>query len=284
MVILTHALVPAGSPLATTADPAIVTQAQRWLEWAVARDGGNRLAYQGLAFALAAAGQEEEAVKAWQIADPTLYDFIMLVDTARRIQNRAHAVRWDRWAAIFRELAEQVPPDEPGSSEICHEWGRILLDQKEPPERILDVFTMAIERDRFFEQTHKVEAHFLRAEVLRGMKRWQEALRDYEWVTRFGEAYRGSWMWPVPYWAWVHQGHIYQRIYKNPEKAQRRFEAATKFNPNAKWAYLRLGALLQEQGKIEEARTVFKKVLQLDPCDEIARSVLDVGDALHPLR
>lgn len=281
VVMLTSALLPAGHPFALAPDVAALARTQQCFEKSASLDSENSRAFRGLALSLTAAGKEAEAVKMWQIADPTFYDFLWLLDTAVQRSDMRQDIRWNRWAIVLQDMAQQMGPEVPGSSEVYYEWGRVLRILEERPTwgELLDVSNTAVERDRFFWEEHQLDARFQRAELLRQDERWEEALRDYEWVTSFGETYRGSGMWPVPYSAWAHQGHIYQSVYGDYERAQHCYEAAIEFNPGVTWAYLSLGALYREQGKSQRAQTMFERVLELEPCNSKALAALGREEA-----
>ncbi len=102
--------------------------------------------------------------------------------------------------------------------------------------------------------------------TLRNLGRAAEALPDYEWLVVHAPDY---------YWGYTRLADLVWQVQGDAERAERLYLQAVALDAGNKWAYRGLAALYEETGRPAEAEAMYRKVLELDPEDAVARKGLE---------
>ncbi len=95
--------------------------------------------------------------------------------------------------------------------------------------------------------------------VLVGLRRWDDAIREFQ-------AAANDVLYATPEWAWYNMGEAY-RSKGDPAKAEEAYRKAIRMNDRYGPAYLRLASVLGDRGSWEEAVAVLGKCVELRPDD-----------------
>lgn len=273
----------------------IETKSQQLLHRAAGTDNDNLSAHRGLGWLYAIQGEKEKAADEWLIGGYRVTDFAERGEVLRTVMSYEDAITWYGWATwlkpelgdlwynigfIYEKLESwdkvvkayeyglSLSLVEIGESDIYYRLGKVLYEKiaQPDPDAALKFLDTAIDQDWFVMQSHAVEAHMLRARILRDFKRELEALHDYEWVIA---------QQPDHYWAYVSAGTLYWQSYENAVRAESLLMTAITILPERPEAYLRLGRLYQDVGRLTEAIKLFEQVIDFDPQNTAALKQLD---------
>ena len=129
-------------------------------------------------------------------------------------------------------------------------------------EKALAALTQAVAQPAFTDSDVETRAHLARADLLRTLDRFDEAVEEYEWVIAHDS---GS------YWAYMGLGISWWRGYRDSDLAEKALRQAAALQPDWKWAYHWLGGIYLATDRHDEALDVYMRVLEIDPEDEWAK-------------
>jgi tetratricopeptide (TPR) repeat protein len=182
-------------------------------------------------------------------------------DYAEVLKKQAIAAleKGDLYGAL--DLAQQSEKCNPRDPEIQYWLGRIYLGRKQLPQA-MERLQRALEwRQNYPEANLALGMTFLQ------LKRWDEAIAQYEIVTQNElfrtpeEAYNNIG------WAWLMKG--------DPDQAAQSFQTALSINPNYCPAHCNLGEVQAQKGNSAAAIRFFQQALQL--CPDYHRTHLLLG-------
>jgi len=177
-------------------------------------------------------------------------------------------LRKPRQALIaFRQAIQQRDSERIVSSLYFHIGQLLQSSAAGPPpwDAILGLYEAALAADRFVGRWERVGAHYGRGDVLRRMGRLQEAIEEFRWVVEER---------PEHYWGNVWLGVTLWQASGDVERAEKYLRQAIALKPEVKWAYHWLGEVYRKTGRWEEARIVYRQVLEIDPQDQVALQFL----------
>ncbi len=221
---------------------------------ALALDAGNRAAHRGLGFVLWERGMREAAGAEWWRGGVLAEDFVRAGWQARDAGDVAGARDWYERAMLT----------EPDASEHYVRLA-ILYEGDEDWEQALSLYEQALAVASFPSLGVEQRAHLGRANALRNLGRPADALSDYEWLVAHAP----------DYWSYVRLGELVWKVQGDTERAERLYLQAVALDEGNKWAYRGLAVLYENTGRLGEAAEAFRKVLELDPNDVLARQGLD---------
>lgn len=261
------------------------------LEQATSRAPSYDSAWRALGYLYYARGEESQAIDAWRqaggdvggellrkgVAAEAVADSTAALDWYRR----ATAVQpglvdaWLRAGDILEQDSEWDTATEwlaagstanPTNSDLHFRLARVhrRAATAQWPD-ILELTERAIEQDEFLYDWNLFQSHLLRADGLREMGDLPGALAEVTWVMERR---------PDDYWATLGRADLIWRLEQQTEEAERLFLAAIAIDPTNKWAYRQLAEFYVAQGRANEAKPLFERVIQLDPNDQIANEWL----------
>jgi tetratricopeptide (TPR) repeat protein len=155
-----------------------------------------------------------------------------------------------------------------GPSALYYQLGYLLQHEIEPHDLVgaWEFYQQAITLNDFANQGALLaDAYYQRGNLLTAQQRWDAASQEYRLAIQIR---------PKHYWAHITLAdalwHLGQR-----DAAYETAYAAITLAPDAKYAYRLVGNFYRFEGKVEDAREMFTKVITLDPRDQAARDVLE---------
>jgi tetratricopeptide (TPR) repeat protein len=166
---------------------------------------------------------------------------------------------WPAAIAVYEEAIASVPRN----SDLLYHLGRVIGQATWPTDwaTILQLADRAITNNAFLQDWNSRQTHLMRADALRGLGRHLEALNEYQWVLA---------RYPDDYWASLGRADTTWQALGDVPGAEKLFLAAIASNPDNKWGYRELAEFYATLGRIDEARALYERVLQLDPGDNAA--------------
>ncbi len=140
-----------------------------------------------------------------------------------------------------------------------------LGNDEESLETAVFLYQNAIKIDDFENPTRSIRAHYLVAEIYRRRNKVENAITEYQWVLKEN---------PNHYGANVRLAQLVWNENKNIQQAEGLLLRAIDANAQEKGAYRVLGAIYAENGRVEEAISMYKQILLIDPVDEQALAAL----------
>lgn len=233
---------------------ASLEDAERLLARAVALDASNRAAHRGLGFVLWERGAFEEAGSHWRRGGIPVGDFLRVASQAER-EDVTRAMEWYRKAMAAW----------PGAGEP-YVRAAILYENAKDWEAALALYERALATASFSSALMERRAHQGRGDALRNLGRPAEALPEYEWLVAHAPTY---------YWGYLRLAETVWQVQGDAERAEELYLQAITVDSQAKWAYRGLAVLYEATGRLQEAKTVYQKVLELDPEDALAKKRLE---------
>ncbi|MDQ7029699.1 MAG: tetratricopeptide repeat protein [Ardenticatenia bacterium] len=130
-----------------------------------------------------------------------------------------------------------------------------------PLDKALELYDAALAADRFVGHWERIGTHYNRGDVLRRMGRLQEAIEEFRWVVKER---------PEHYWGNIWLGVVLWQANGDVAGAEEYLRRAIALKPQTKWAYRWLGKIYWETGRLEEATPIYRRVLEIDPQDQVA--------------
>jgi len=266
-ILLNRALSSEGAPSEREAAAAEATLALS-ADWTAA----DRATWRLIGFARAAQGNETEAARAWLRAGDMADEFVNFGRRGRAAGEIHEGVTLREAGRPVEALeahrrALSAPLVEVGISDVYFEMGRIEAVELESPDlkAARDALDVALAENQFKEAS-KTAAYYYRAEVLRWTGMVDRAIVDYR---------RALSEEPDHYLANLRLGAILWEEQGEVEEAERLLMRAISVDPDVKWAYRSLAELYQETGREAEALFLYKRVLELDSQDSLARAQIE---------
>jgi len=164
--------------------------------------------------------------------------------------------------AAFR-MAERQPDSDVIISDIYFNLGQLLAS--DDLEVALNLYEAALSADSFLEAWRRRQVYYAKGEVLLHQGRPAEAMQAFESVLDLQ---------PDHYWAYIRLAQASWLANGDIAEAKQYLQWAMTINPDIKWSYRYLGDIYQEAGYLEEAKTAYQQVLEIDPRDEVALDFL----------
>lgn len=139
-------------------------------------------------------------------------------------------------------------------------------------QEAIDWFDQALRQDDFKPERDRVQARMGRAEAYDNLQQPEKALADYRWVADRQ---------PRNYWARVHSGRLVWSLDKDATAAEIFLREAIEIDEGSKWAYRNLALVYAQSGQTDQAISLFKRVLALDPGDQLAKNQLQLLEGSH---
>lgn len=254
-------------------------EAEAWRGIALAHITQNQLAAAAEAYAhienaeaeLVDWGRRAELEKRWDIAQDW-YQVAVLLEP----ENGDHLYRLARVSAeqgqqeaidYYTQALAAPQRAEFGRSNILTRMGELEKRNNNPViwRDVLNRYDEAIQLDEFVEPGDVVQAWLGKAEAFERLGQSRAALEAYEWLAVYS---------PGHYWANVHSGRLAWQAEMNTSKAISYLEKAIEIDGRPKWAHLYLAQVYAQLGENDRAIPLFRKVLEIDPEDRVARAHL----------
>jgi tetratricopeptide (TPR) repeat protein len=113
-------------------------------------------------------------------------------------------------------------------------------------------------------QVLRADVHLERGLILAQWKRWEDAVYEYQQAINLE---------PSDYWNRVNMAWALWKLGKR-EQAKEMALSSMELRPDWKNAYWLMGVFYESEGNLDGARTMYRKVLELDPADEQAQNAL----------
>jgi tetratricopeptide (TPR) repeat protein len=144
------------------------------------------------------------------------------------------------------------------NAEIQH-WGEQLANglkayEEKRYEVVVEMFTVLVESSDIQSQSRSV-ALGRRGYIYRLMKRYEEALKDFDQAIELNPKY---------HWAIAHRGKTYRSM-KRYEEALKDFNLAIELNPKLDWMIANRGSTYRQMERYEEALKDFDCAIKLNP-------------------
>lgn len=222
---------------------------------ALALDADNRAARRGRGFLLWEQGAREEAGAEWRRGGIPVGDFVRAAWQAQNAGSPSLAMEWYR-----RAMAAWPDVGDP------YVGAAGLYERDKDWETALALYERALAVDSFYSSWMERRAHQGRGDILRQLGRLEEALAEYEWIVAHAPDY---------YWGYTHLAELAWEVQGDAQRAERLYQQAIALDASIKWAYRGLATLYEQTGRLQDAEAAYRKVLELDPNDEVARSGLE---------
>jgi len=253
-----------------TAAPEGATQAELLLRRAVAHAPENRSAWRGLGLALAAQGEDDEAIAAWRsggLSAKELRDQWYYMGLAYETSEQ-----WEEALRAYEQAVEIRDLTDVDQSDPYYRMGMIYHRKLAPPqlENALAAYEAALAADDFSTTKEAADCHYRRGEILR----WQEANPD-EYIAEYQQAIALD---PRHTLARIWLGTSYYTRDGDAARAEAEIRQALELDPQnhyaKKWAYVHLGDIHRQEGWVDEALVLYKQALEIDPEFEAAHKRL----------
>jgi len=242
------------------------------------------------------ASADRRAVAAWRAGGISAQQLIKAGEAARKARRYEEALEWYRravrlephrgdpwyyaglaWEGMERweeALAAYERAVAVGSftgvhhSSPYYRMGVIYQWRLEPRQvdAALAAYEAAIEADDFSANWEAADCHYKRGEILQ----WKGAKPD-EYIREFQRAIELN---PRHDWAHIRLGLAYYARDRDAIAAEAEIRQAIALSPRNKWAYYHLGEVYRQEGRLDEAKAMYEKALEIDPNFEAARRQL----------
>ncbi len=129
-------------------------------------------------------------------------------------------------------------------------------------EEALTLLEQALAQPAFSDSHIEISAHLTKADILRVLERFEEAVSEYEWVVAHDSD---------RYWAYMGLGMSWWQGYGNADRAEEALNEAAALEPGWQYAYHWLGDIYSSTGRRDMALDMYEKVLEIDPENEKAK-------------
>jgi len=275
-----------------------LSQAEEILRRAASWDASNRAVHRALGWALAAQGREAEAVAEWRAGGFTLEDFIARGDEARTASDYDEAIAWygraarlepdsgDPWyytglayeglkqwedaLGAYDQACEAVAFATVRKSNLYYRMGIIYQGRLEPPQTdaALAAYSSAIELDDFGTDQEAADCHYKRGDILR----WTGAEPD----AYMAECQLALKLDPNHAGAHILLGVGRYLVYGDLAMAESDIRRALELAPENEWAYYHLGEIYRLEGRVDDARMMFRQALDINQEFKAARRGLQL--------
>ncbi|MBA3942950.1 MAG: tetratricopeptide repeat protein [Herpetosiphonaceae bacterium] len=154
-----------------------------------------------------------------------------------------------------------------GLSLLYYGLGNVLQNHMTPPDApaAMSAYVQALRLDQFANQPWaKTETYLRSGQFFESQHHWDEAVQAY------GQALLLN---PRHYWASIALGKLEWQLGQS-QNAEDAIRHAIASDPQIKQGYKLLGKFLTARGNLQEARSVYNRVLELDPQDQETRASL----------
>ncbi len=248
----------------------------------------NRAAtWRALGYFYSSAGDEDQAIAAWQRAGEMLTELRVNAVEAEKAGHYDAALNWYRrmtaiapgeatawrelglfqerqgdWAAAAEAFESGINNAETVSSDLLFNLGRARRNLPAPDwAAILALAERALAADTYLSDWNQRQTHSLRGEALQAVGREAEARDEFAWlVERQAD----------DFWATVRLARLVWVVDGDAATAEQLFRTALALDAHNKWGYLGLAQLYVDLGRTDEARSLFERVRELDPADATA--------------
>jgi tetratricopeptide (TPR) repeat protein len=243
------------------------------------------------------ASAERRAVAAWRKGGISAQQLVEAGEEARKAKRYEEALEWYRRAARLEPhrgdpwyyvglawegmeqweeaLAAYERAVAAGSftgvhrSSPYYRMGLIYQLRLKPQQvdNALAAYEAALVANDFNIPREAADCHYRRGEVL-----LRKGAHPDEYIAEFQHAIEID---PGHEWAHIRLGFAYYLWDGDAVKAEAEIRQAIVLSPRNKWAYYYLGEVYRQEGRVNEARAMYEKALEIDPNFEAARRQLE---------
>lgn len=283
VVALVHMLTEPSEAVALDLSARALSRLQR----AVASKHNSRMAWWWLGYTLAVRGYEEEAIAAWQEVEAVSTLFTQQGKSYQQAKQYREALLWygragrvapelgkpwyemgeiheqmGQWELALKAYERAAVADvliDVGRSSPYYRQGLIYQWRLEPrqPEAALAVYDRAVALDSFSDNLEEAGCHYQRGEILRWMGRDPAAyIAEYQQALALHPDYPA---------AYISLGLAYYIRYGDAGKAEAEIRKALALKPQNPWAYYHLGEIYRQEARIDEARAMYERAVEISP-------------------
>jgi tetratricopeptide (TPR) repeat protein len=173
--------------------------------------------------------------------------------------------RWEEALGAYERATTAAVFTEVGRSSSYYHIGVLCEQRLGPPqvERALSAFEAALAVDDFSSDEEAADCHYRRGAIL-----WREGRDPQECIAEFQRAVELN---HRHVQAHILLGVAYYAQYGDAVVAEAEIREALELSPREKWAYVRLGDIHRQEGRIGEAAAAYERALEIDPNFEAAQ-------------
>jgi tetratricopeptide (TPR) repeat protein len=216
-------------------------------------------------------GLVHSTIKEWDQALPAYRRASELAPTDRLTWyglGQVYAARKE-WDAALKAYEQGLSPEAhgPGRSDVYLQIGYIRQHFAVPldPAGAMNAYDQALFLDEFLSVSSKATTHLRRGRLLAVQGSWEVAIREYQAALKLT---------PRDYGTHLSLALALWETGKQVEAKQTALRAISHY-PNETAAYRTLGDFYRIEGKSDDARRMYSRVLELNPDDSVVRQALE---------